>query len=344
MSKKIHAPPRTARFLMRRFLPKSDRAYLSGDFNEIYGSLYDEKGQRRAGFWYWCQLIQSLPQIFSNSLYWSFVMFKNYLIITLRNLRKHKAYSFINIAGLAVGMACFLLIILFVQYEFGYERHHKKADRIYRVNVEQHRPGGVFRAQSSPVPLAPTLHSELPEVMQFTRFLSFGNSLVSFEDKQFYETDVYCVDQGVMEMFDFPFVLGQAETALEDKNFVVITQDIAVKYFGREDPIGKSLVIDGEIPLNVTGVIQNHPKSTNMNPQILISFKTVESLAPPSFFTNWISQQLESYILLSPDHRVQDMEDKIGDVFSKYQNTQDVRVLKLEQFKRMHLYSNVSNT
>jgi len=344
MTNRFHAPPRIARFFMRRLLPKSDRAYLSGDFDEIYSSLYDEKGQRRAGLWYWFQLIQSLPRIFLNSFYWSFVMFKNYLIVTLRNLRKHKAYSFINIAGLAVGMACFLLILLFVQYEFGYERHHKKADRIYRVNVEQHRPGGVFRAQTSPIPLAPTLHSELPEVLQFTRFLASSNSLVSFEDKRFYEREVYFVDPGVLEMFDFPLVSGHAETALEDKNFVVITQDIAVKYFGREDPVGKSLVIDGEIPLTVTGVIKNHPESTNMNPQILISFKTVESLAPPSFFTNWISQQLESYILFASDHRVQEMEEKIAVVFSKYQSSQDVRVLKLEQFKKMHLYSMVSNT
>ncbi len=329
---------------MRRLLPKSDRAYLSGDFNEIYSSLYDEKGQKWADFWYWCQLIQSLPQIISNSIYWSFVMFKNYLIVTLRNLRKHKGYSFINIAGLAVGMASFLLILLFVQYEFSYESHHKKADRIYRVNVEQHRPGGVFRAMSSPVPLAPSLSSELPEVVQFTRFLSYSNRLVSFDDKQFYESEVYFVDPGVLEMFDFPFVSGNIETALEDKNFVIITQDIAVKYFGREDPIGKSLVIDGDLPLTVTGVIRNHPKSTNMNPNILISFRTVESLASPSFFTNWISQQLVSYILLPEDHSVQDMEEKIGIVFSQYQGPQDVRVLKLEQFKKMHLYSRVSDT
>ena len=344
MEKRFHSPPRTARFLLRRLLPKSDRAYLSGDFDEIYNSLLEEKGKIRAGFWYWCQLIQSLPQIFSNSFYWSFVMFKNYLIVTLRNLRKHKAYSFINIAGLAVGMACFLLILLFVQYEFGYERHHEKADRIYRVNVEQHRPGGVFRAQTSPVPLAPTLHSELPEVMQFTRFLSLGSSLVSFEDKQFYEREVYCVDPGVMKMFDFSLVSGNPETVLQDKNFAVITQDMGIKYFGREDPVGKSLVIDGELPVIITGVIQNHPKSTNMNPQILISFKTVESLASPSFFTNWISQQLESYFLFAPDHSVQDMEKKVGIVFSKYRTPQDIRILKLEQFKKMHLYSVVTNT
>ncbi|MFC2160031.1 ABC transporter permease [Acidobacteriota bacterium] len=271
-------------------------------------------------------------------------MLKNYLTITLRNLRKHKAYSVINIAGLAVGMACFLLILLFVQYEFGYERHHEKANRIYRVNVEQHRPGGIFRAQTSPVPLAPMLKDELPEVLNFTRFMSFSNRQVSFEDKQFYERDVYFVDPGVVEMFDFPFVLGNAETALQDKNCAVITQEIGIKYFGREDPIGKSLVIDSEIPLTVKGVIQNHPKNTNMTPQILISFQTVDSLAPPSFLTNWISQQLESYILFAPDHNVQEMEEKIEGVFSKYRSTQDVRILKLEQFKKMHLYSVVTST
>ena len=271
-------------------------------------------------------------------------MFKNYLVVTLRNLRKHKAYSFINISGLAVGMACFLLILLFVRYEFSYESHHTKANRIYRVNVEQHRPTGVFKAQSSPVPLAPTLFEELPEVQQFTRFLSFSNREVSYEDKKFYESDVYIVDPGVFEMFDFPLVSGNQETALLDKNLAVITQEMAVKYFGREEPLGKVLIVEGQIPLTVTGVMQNHPKSTNMEPNTLISFKTVESLAPPSFLTNWISQQLQSYILLPPNHSVQDMEEKIDIVFSAYKSPQDVRILKLEQFKRMHLYSMISGS
>lgn len=339
-----HTPPKIAQAILRNFLPSSDRAFLDGDFDEIYNFLYEQRGRMWADLWYWFQLVQSLPRIFSNSLFWSLVMFKNYIKITLRNLKKYKGYSFINIAGLSVGMACFILILLFVQYEFSYENHHEQADRIYRVHVEQHRPDGVFRTRTSPVPLAKTLYEELPEVLEYTRFQAFGNLLVRFGDKKFYENEVGFSNPGILNMFSFPLVAGDKESALIDKNTIVITQAVAMKYFGNEDPIGKSLTLNDQWPVTVTGVIEDHPLSSNFRPDFLISFSTIRDIADESYFTNWISQQLDSYILVPKNLSVEDLEEKIQSVFATHQGPEDIRVLKLEQFKRLHLHSEVENT
>ncbi len=276
-------------------------------------------------------------------------MFQNYLKITFRNLKRHKGYSAINIAGLAVGMACFILILLFSLYEFSYEVHHQNAERIYRVNVEQHLTDQVFYAQTSPVPLAEALYNELPEVVAFTRFQTLRTFLVRHEDNKYYENDVVFTDPGVLDMFTFPFLKGDKSTALKEPSTVVITEDTATKYFGNQDPIGKSLDVEndmvGKMSVMVTGVMMNHPKNSDIQFNLLISMESLRDLAPAdAYWNNWISQQIVSYIMLPETHSVADMEQKIAEVFAKHQRADDTRVLKLEQLKRMHLHSVVTNT
>ena len=349
MSQRFHPPPKVAHWILHRFLPKKESIYLGGDFDEIYNSIRKEKGWAAADRWYWFQLIQSLPEIFFNSIYWSLIMFQNYLKITFRNLKRHKGYSFINVAGLSVGMACFMLILLFVNYEFSYESHHRNADRIYRVNVEQHLTDQVFRAQTSPVPLAETLYNEIPEVIGFTRFQSLRTFLVRHEDNRFYENEVVFTDQGALDMFTFPILKGDKATALKEPNTVVLTADVATKYFGNQDPIGKSLEVEnnliGQMSLMVTGVMTNHPRNSNIRSDILISMESLRDIAPPAgYWNNWISQQIVSYIMLPETHSAAEVEKKINDVFAKHQREEDTRVLKIEQLKRMHLHSTVTNT
>jgi putative ABC transport system permease protein len=349
MKQRFYSPPKIAHWLIHRFLPKTEHAYLGGDFDEIYNSVFEEMGRAAANRWYRLQLIQSLPQIFLNSMYWSLVMFNNYLKITFRNLKRHKGYSLINIAGLSVGMACFLLILLFSMYEFSYESHHQNANRIYRVNVEQHLTDQVFRAQTSPVPLAETLYNEIPEVIQFTRFQALRTFLVRHEDQKYYENDVIFADQGALEMFTFPVFEGDKNTALREPNTVVLTEEMATKYFGNQDPIGKSLAVEndliGKMSVMVTAVMKNHPKNSNIQSNILISMESLRDIAPKAaYWNNWISQQIVSYIMLPESHSSTEVEKKIAEVFSKHQRDDDKRVLKLEQLKRMHLYSAINNS
>lgn len=337
------SPPRIPQWILSRLLPRDDSQYLSGDFDEIYSFVCEDKGRLSADIWYWKQVVVSLPQILIHPFIWSVIMFKNYLKMTLRNLKKHKGYSFLNIAGLSVGLACFILVLLFVQYEFRYEKHHVNAERIYRLIVEQNLGDRVFRASSSPVPLAETLAQDLPDVEAFTRMYPMGRVLVSYGEKYFYEDGMSLVDPGVLKMFSFPLIKGDPATVLAQKHSAVITEEIAEKYFGRENPIGKTLSLDFQVStdVTVTGVIKNHPRTTNIAPDILIPLRTIEDLMPNSeqFFQNWISQQIQSYIMLPEEHSVPEMEQKIMGVFRQHILDDDRRELKLEQLARSHLYS-----
>jgi putative ABC transport system permease protein len=337
------SPPRIPQWILKKLLPQDERPYLSGDFDEIYSFVYEDRGRLSADIWYWKQVVVSLPQILIHPFIWSVIMFKNYLKMTLRNLKKHKGYSFLNIAGLSVALASFILVLLFVQYEFRYERHHVNAKRIYRLIVEQNLGDRVFRANSSPVPLAETLAQDLPEVEGFTRLYPLGRVLVSYGENHFYEEGISFVDPGVLQLFTFPLIKGDPATVLAQKHSAVITEEMAEKYFGREDPIGKTLSLDFEVKTDVivTGVIKNHPRTTNIAPDILVPIRTVEDLMPNSerFFQNWISQQIQSYIMLPEEHSVPEMEQKIMGVFSQHISDDDRRELKLEQLARSHLYS-----
>jgi putative ABC transport system permease protein len=139
-------------------------------------------------------------------------------------------------------------------------------------------------------------------------------------------------------------VAGDKEQALKDKNSAVLTEDMAVKYFGRENPIGKSLVLNNKISVVVNGVIKNHPENTNIHPDILISFSTIEDIAGQDYMTNWLTQIVQSYILVPEHTSIPHLEEKIQAAFKKHVRENDDRILKLDQFSRMHLYSDLEDT
>ncbi len=343
MGEKFHRPPKLPRWILYRFLPESDDVFIGGDFDEIYNSILERRGRGAAGRCYWVQLIHWIPLILYHSIRWSLTMFKNYLKITLRNLVRQKGYAFINIAGLSVGIACAMLIILVVQYEFKYENHHKNAERIYRINVEHTQLERTHRLTHTPVPLAPAMHEEVPEVTQFTRIAALNQVQMANEDRKFYE-DVSFVDPGILEMFTFPLVAGDETTALTDINSVVITEAMATKYFGREDPLGKTLVLTNSMSLKVTGVMRNHPAYTNIHPDFMVPIERLRAQFGDSFFQNWLSQQLESYVMLAEVHEVAEVESKIQEAFNGHIREDDGRLLSLDQLKRMHLYSKARPT
>lgn len=271
-------------------------------------------------------------------------MFKNYLKVTLRNLKRQKGYALINLAGLSVGIACTVLIILVVQYEFKYESHHENAHRIYRINVEHKRANQVYRVTHSPVPLAATLHEELSEVTLFTRMDNVSQSIVAHEDRKFYEDGISFVDPGILEMFTLPLSAGDKATALKEPNSVVITEQMAIKYFGNEDPLGKILIINNSLSVQITGVMRDLPPNSNIRPDFLISFVTLRKMTSSGYFQNWLSQQLLSYIMLPEDHSVKETEAKIQEVFRRHVREDDDRVLHLDQLKQIHLFSNTEPT
>lgn len=271
-------------------------------------------------------------------------MFKNYLKIALRNILRQKTYSFINIAGLAIGLACFILIILYVRYEFSYESHHTNADNVYRVNVVQQHPNGAFRIQSSMVPLGRTLAQEIPEVINFTRFERFRDPLVIYKDKKFTEENVVFADQGIYNLFTIPFISGNMESALTEKFSIVLTESIAKKYFGDLNPIGKALSLDvgDQNMYTVTAVMEDFPENTNLRTDFLVSYNSLGDIAGEDFMNNWITTRLETFILLCDNHSVSEVEKKVNDVLASHSSQETERSLELEQFSKIHLYSEVT--
>jgi len=229
-------------------------------------------------------------------------MLKSYLLIAWRNFRKHKSFSLINVAGLAVGMACFILIMLYVQYELSFDRYHANADRIYRVVAQQ--PGNIFLGTDhfavTPAILGPTLKQEFPEVMESTTLDDFNNVLFNVGDKRFYENGIFLADPGIFKIFTFPLLQGDPQTALSEPFTIVLSETMAHKYFGAENPLGKIMRYQDRHDLKVTGVMKNVPKNSHFHPNALLSFKTETAISTDkNKFTSWGNSSYCNYMNLA---------------------------------------------
>ncbi len=180
-------------------------------------------------------------------------MLLNYFKITLRNIFKHKGYAFINIAGLAIGMACCLLISIWVLDELSFDTFHANAPDLYRVEENQHYSGRVYHVTVTPHPLGPALKSEISGIQDAARVVWAGGHLLRYEDKVFFESDIRGVDPSFLRMFTFPLIRGESETALNSPFSLVISEDMADKYFPGEDPLGKVVSVNNQYEFTVTG-------------------------------------------------------------------------------------------
>lgn len=268
-------------------------------------------------------------------------MFRNYLKVALRNLKKYKVHSFINIAGLAIGMACCILILLWVQDEISYDRFHEQGDNIYRVIVENHSTDQVYDQWESPGPLAPALKEEFPEIIKSTRYFKNPNEiLIRYNDKKFMEAGLSMADPDLFDIFSFPFVRGNPRKALSGHMSIVITEEIAKKYFGDEDSIGKTLNMSKELNFTVSGVIKKLPPNSRFQFDFLIPVETIkDNELGKETLESWNIYFFETYILLQEGALFQGLNKKIYN----YLQGRTVEALKmflhLQPLKNTHLYS-----
>jgi len=222
-------------------------------------------------------------------------MFRNYLKVALRNIKRHKGYSFINIAGLAIGMACSILIAIFVFYELSFDKHHEKANQIYRVGA-QFGPTTDMRGAFTAPPMAQAFLEEFPEIAQAARYSPWPrNYLVSIGEKKFLEKGIKYADASIFDVFSIPFIVGNPKTALSDPFTIVITEDIARKYFGNENPLGKSLRFeDREEDYLVTGVVENCPGNSHFQFDMIASYISRQG----SRDTGWMGHSIFTYVVL----------------------------------------------
>jgi putative ABC transport system permease protein len=221
-------------------------------------------------------------------------MIKNYLKIALRNVQQQKAYSIINIFGLAIGLACCILMFLYVNDELSFDSFHKNGDRIVRIGYE----GEFGRTARTPHSLAPTLLQSSPEVENAVRIKSLGRPVVLHGDEKFYEERFYYADPSIFVIFTFPFIAGDPQKALSAPNTLVLTQETAQRYFGDRNPLGETLGVLGLGQFNITGVVENVPRNSHFRFDFLTSYQTLE-LQDNRYFNNWDNFVTSTYVLLN---------------------------------------------
>ena len=243
-------------------------------------------------------------------------MFKNYLKIILRNIRNHKGYSFINIAGLAVGMACCILILLWVFDELSFDRYHENSDRIYRITYAEEIGGVTYDYALPSFAAAPAFAAELPEIKTYTRLWQ-RTGLFKHGEKAFEERNIFYADKDFFQIFSHDFIDGDPITALAEPGSVVLTQDSAKKIFGDRNPLGQTLNLNADGDLKVTGIVENTPRNSHFHFNYLISIKTVQGRRA-EMLDNWFLISGWSYVLLDRKADAGQVEEKLIPLVDKY--------------------------
>jgi len=299
---KSHHPPMIAAWFIRHIFPDKGGCSILGDMTETYHGLEKENGLIWARMWFWGQCIKALPHFFTDACYWRIYMFKNYLLVTIRNVKKNRLFSLLNTTGLAVGMAAFILIILYVQFELSYDRYHEKADRLYRVI----RDGRAF----TPAALGPELKEKIPEVEASARIIRSSKTLVSYEQNHYLEEEFYWADPALFDIFSIPFASGDPRTALSEPFSIVLSQRTAKKYFGDEDPLGKTLTVIERFSFKVTGIFCDMPPHSHFVMDAAVPYETYFRITSNDI-NGWSSNFSYTYFLLREGTNPQEAEDKI---------------------------------
>ncbi len=312
--KKYQQPPRLAQWVLKIFHTDRKEFTHLGDFIQVYNEIYKKNGKLRAWSWYWMQTFKTLPWILSSKIYWSFVMFQNYITTALRNIFKNKGFSFINITGLAIGMAACLLIFLFVQDELSYDTYHEKADQIYRIAVDYKLRSQEFEVATVGPVVAETMISIYPEVEDAVRFRDLGDLIIQYGDISLRESAVIFTDSSFFNIFSIPLIAGDQKTALENPHSLVLSQKMAEKYFRNDNPLGKTLKVGNRDDYKVTGVIEKIPDNTHFHYDFLLSLASLDESRMPS----WLTLNFQTYLLLKPGSDPKVLESKFSELVTKY--------------------------
>jgi putative ABC transport system permease protein len=239
-------------------------------------------------------------------------MIKNFFLIAVRNISRHKGFTFINVTGLAIGLAASLLILLWVQSELSYEQFNINAENIYRVEEDQFYSGERYHVTVTPHPSGPVWMQKIPEIKEQTRINRLPRTLFRHEDKVFFETSVSAVDSGLLRMFTFPMIMGDPMTALSNPHSIVLTQKMARKYFGEANPMGRILIVENKFQFTVTGLLKDLPKNSMFTFEALVPYSYLREIG--AINNSWGSNSISTYVLLETGADITAVNKKLTDI------------------------------
>ncbi len=269
-------------------------------------------------------------------------MLKKYVLIAVRNLRKGLLFTCLNLFGLSLGLAIAMLLLLYVLDEWSFDRHLSKGKDLYRINLSYTDGGESFTWATAPSVAGPIFQAEIPEIKSVTRFLQheFGESgFVTVGDKKLVEEQLFWADNSFISLFDLKFTSGKATTALDSPNKIILSLSTAQRYFGEDDPVGKTLALNNQRDFLVTGVFEDLPANGTLIANAIGSFSSLRWAAEQTAWGN--NASFETFVWLDPEANVAEVEKKMAKVQDKYvaKNNQWYK-FSLQPFWGVHLYSN----
>jgi putative ABC transport system permease protein len=330
--------------LLKLFIADEIFDEVHGDLTELYFERAEQKGQIKAQWFYLLDVLASVRNLRLRrklKYYNPTVMYKNYFKITFRNLIKYKGYSFINIFGLALGMASCMLILLFVNNELSFDAFHEKKANIYRLDeVQSFGAVSEQKVALSMYPMGPNLLADYPEVVDFTRFWTLGRTLMKYGDQTHYTENLARVDTSFLKMFDFELIEGKASSVFEEASNVILSESLAKRIFGNSDPIGQMLASaeDNENQLKVAGIFKDVPDQSHLQFDALVSTQHWDSEQRRN---GWGSNYLNTYLQLANNTDVEKLEAKFDDFLVKHMDEDILEYysLFLQPLNEVHLGS-----
>jgi putative ABC transport system permease protein len=263
-------------------------------------------------------------------------MFRNFIVSAIRNISRKKLFSFINIFGLAVGLMAVFFIFLWISDELSFDRFHENAGRLYRVEENQYYANGSYHVNVTPWISGPVWREKIPEIENECRITETGNLLVRYQDKIFYEDDIIAADSGLFEMFSFGLLAGKENKILRDPGTIVISDEMAEKYFGKEDPLGKILTLNNSEVFEVKGVFKKPPVNSSVRMSMVVPF---EYMKKSNWYSeDWGSNSITTFIMLKKDADPKPVDKKLTDVVRDH-NPEGTTDYLLAPLTGMHLYS-----
>lgn len=343
-NRKRSSPSRLTEWVLKRVFPDNGLYTPAGDFEEVFREITQKRGIIAARLWYWLQIILSLRPFISGKIYWSAVMIKNYLKMGLRRFNRHRGYTFINMFGLTAGLACCLVIFLYVSDEMSYDKYHADLDRIYRVGV---RTESITTGEGSAqvcAPVARVLRENYPQVETVAQAFRVRSGLMEKGDKKFYEDTRIFADTELFQILTIPFLQGDAKTSLDRPYTMVLSERMAKKYFDKQDPLGQTISLNSR-DYEITGVVADPPHNTHFKYDCFISMKTLEGRYP---FDAWLLSNFYIYVKFKPHMDIADIEarmEHIGETYiPKDMITPGEKIVYfLQPVADIHLFSHLRN-
>jgi len=306
LNKRKSCRPNLGLWLLGRLVNREKNYGLFGDLEELYWIRREEKGERAADFFLWFQILRTVPHFVYHKIYWSIVMLRNYFKMAFRNLKKRKAYAFINIGGLAAGLSCCMVILLFVSNESSYDSYHKDVARLYRVLEYRKVPALEFCTSTISPMVAQVLRENYSQVEKTARTFPVSDVLVQHEQRSAFEDRVFYTESSLFSVLTIPLLQGHPETALNEIDSAVISSRMAEKYFGDQNPIGKRLIItdparnriynsDETVDYIVTGVMADPPSNTHFKFDVFLPLNQFDK---SWLLREWHAGGMQTYIKL----------------------------------------------